>query len=239
MFENEDEETENKTSQVKQRQEIAPKGTSTYIRDLAKRPLFCRSVLYLHEHGITYQQEIWEDLGCNQASAYGMMKRLTDVGIVKTLRGADREVPVLDRRMTYYTLTNVVKQNSHFIPELKKWFEYEQLGAIEKLFSPYEWISVEGLKANEGFASTIDKWGLTFEDALRLITASGVFYVERDRNDEVERFKRAFNNYHKRVPKEQTEPPKPKPSKYPSRHPPKPEEETVQDVSELIVVVEE
>lgn len=206
--EDENEESEDKIAQVKEREEIVPRASSTYVKDLAKRPLYARAVLYLYEHGITYQTELYEAIGCTQGTAYWMMRKLGECGIVKILRQMERENPVLDKRMTYYKLSKAVKNTPTFIPELKKWFQYECLKTLERYFSPYQWVKVEELKEDMKFNYIVNRrYGMRFEDALKLLVDSGVFWVERNRDDDVVEIKRMFDNYGRRIDRDVTTPP--------------------------------
>lgn len=206
--EDENEESEETREVVKDRAKIVPRTSMMSIRDLAKRPLFARAILFLYEHGVVQQVELYEALQVTQGTISAYMKRLIESGIVRRISRAEAEGFVFDRRYVYYELPENVRQNRDFITELKKCYEYQCLKTIERVFTPYEWADVAELKENERFLSTIDRLGLTFEDALRLITRYGIFYVDKDKDGKVLRFKRAFDNYSRRVPKEQTESPK-------------------------------
>ena len=204
--EREDENVEEKEEAVpikKSREEIIPRASSTYTKELAKSPLYARAIFYLFEHGIAYQTEIWETLGCTQGTVSMMMKKLGEMGIVKIIKQMERERPVLDKTRVFYKLSKG-GNNLNFITELQKWFEYERLRAIERLFS-LEWVKVEELKNDERFKWTLWRYGIKFEEALGIIKDSGIFYIQNNYDDELTAIKRAFDNFGRRIEEEESE----------------------------------
>lgn len=212
MYQESEEVREGIKGVIKERSEIVPRTTMMVVRDLARKPIHTRAIMYLFERGVVRQNELAKALHVTQGTISWDMLTLSKANLVTKIRRGEAEGFVLDRRATYYSLPEHI--NKPFIQELKKCYEYQCLQTIEKLFSPYEWVTVESLKQNKKFMALIVwKLGLKFEDVLKIIVTSGIFYTDADEEDEdyedVTKFKRAFDNFSRRVPKEQTTPPEP------------------------------
>lgn len=199
-------EVEHNLFEIEEREEIIPKSTLLYIKDIAKRPLMARAILYLDKHGLTYQKELEEYLNCSQPALSVLMKKLNDLGLVKIIPQGQLKNAV-DKRLIYYRLPNLqLEAHQKIIGELTKWYDYEALKTLETYIKPYIWVNTSKLRDNEKFNKMIfRKFGLNFKSAIDIMASSPIFFTEKEEG-EIVAVKRKFDSCGRRIKVDQTEP---------------------------------
>lgn len=197
---------EEETAEVAREAYIVPKASSVIVKEIARRPVMARAIFYLDKHGVCYATEIERAIGCNCATVHFYMQKLTDIGVVETLKQSEVEKSI-DKRMTYYKL--VAKQHPNwnaFKKQLKKLFEYELLRQLERLLPVYEWISIEQIRKDPRVNHIINReFGMNFDEALKTLLSFPVFYIQKEDNGEVSAIKRKYDNRGRRIDEKEPE----------------------------------